>query len=132
MGMSMNSSSSDHSTISSYFSVSSPRVRPAASPPSTTFSRPVSRLLKPTPRASSVLTRPLTSTRPSVGGRIPATVRISVDLPAPLAPTTPMTLPWGTSNETCLSAFTSRITRSRRPNRSTVDLNVGRASSDVR
>ena len=39
--------------------------------------------------------------------------RISVDLPAPLAPTTPITLPCGTSNETFLTASISRTTRSR-------------------
>ena len=88
--------------------------------------------LKPTPSDSSVLTRPSTSIRPRVGGRMPATLRISVDLPAPLAPTTPSTLPCGTVNETSLSASTSRITRSRRPSRSSVLLSVGARSSDVR
>src|SRR5215212_7389860 len=130
--MSMKSSSSAKSTISSYFSASSARVSPAASPPRTTFWRPVSLRLKPTPSDSSVLTRPLTSTRPTVGGRMPATVRMSVDLPAPLAPTTPMTLPCGTSNDTFLSAWISRMTRSRRPSRSSVLLSVGARSSDVR
>ena len=79
-----------------------------------------------------MLTRPWTSTRPWFGGRIPATVRISVDLPAPLAPTTPSTWPCGTSKETSRSASISRTTRSRRPSRSTVLLNVGAESSDVR
>src|SRR3954470_20813352 len=132
IGMSMNSSSSAKSTISSYLAASSARVRPAARPPSTTFWRPVSLRLKPMPSESSVLTRPLTSTRPVVGGRMPPTVRISVDLPAPLAPTTPMTLPCGTSNETFRSASISRITRSRRPRRSSVLRSVGLFSSDVR
>jgi hypothetical protein len=88
--------------------------------------------LKPTPSASSVLTRPCTSTRPEFGGRIPATVRMSVDLPAPLAPTTPSTWPSGTSKETFLSAWISRTTFSRRPSLSTVFLSVGADSSDVR
>src|ERR671930_1103565 len=130
--MSMNSSSSANSTISSYFAASSARVRPAASPPSTTFWRPVSLRLKPTPSESSVLTRPLTSTRPLVGGRMPATVRISVDLPAPLAPTTPITLPCGTSKETLRSAGISRMIRWRRPRRSSVLRSVGAFSSDAR
>ena len=63
---------------------------------------------------------------------MPATLRMSVDLPAPLAPTTPITLPCGTVNDTSLSASISRITRSRRPRRSSVLLSVGARSSDVR
>ena len=57
---------------------------------------------------------------------------MSVDLPAPLAPTTPSTLPCGTSNDTCLSASISRMIRSRRPSRSIVLFSVGARSSDVR
>src|SRR4051794_21154035 len=130
--MSMKSSSSANSTISSYFSVRGSRVRPDPSPPSTTFSRPVSVRLKPTPNASSVLTRPCTSMRPDVGGRIPAIVRTSVDLPAPLAPTTPSTLPCSTWKETRCSASISRTIRSRRPRRLIVSASVGRFSNDVR
>ena len=74
-----------------------------------TFSRPVRFVLKPTPSASSVLTRPLTSISPLVGGRMPASARMSVDLPAPLAPTMPMTVPWVTSKLTPRSACTSRM-----------------------
>jgi hypothetical protein len=132
IGMSMNSSSSANSTISSYFSSTCSRVSPAASPPSTTLSRPLSRRLKPTPRASSVLTRPWTSTRPVVGGRIPAMARTSDDLPAPLAPMMPSTVPRGTSRFTCLTASISRITFSLRPSRTSVPLSVGRDSSDIR
>jgi hypothetical protein len=77
-------------------------------------------------------TRPWTSTRPLVGGRIPAIVRTSVDLPAPLAPTTPRTEPRGTSNETFLTALISRTIFSRRPMRSRVVLSVGVFSSAVR
>ncbi len=130
--MSMKSSSSAKATISSYFSRSCARVRPAARPPSTTFSRPLSLRLKPTPSDSSVLTRPWTSTRPVVGGRMPATVRMSVDLPAPFAPTTPSTFPCGTSNDTFFSASISRMIRSRRPSLRSVLLSVGLRSSDVR
>src|SRR3954464_6626602 len=132
IGMSMNSSSSAKSTISSYFSRSSSRRSPAARPPNVTFSRPERSRLKPTPSASSVLTWPSTVTRPLVGGRMPAIVRSSVDLPAPLAPTTPSTDPWRTSKETCLTASISRMMRSRRPSRSSVVLSVGLRSSDVR
>ena len=56
---------------------------------------------------------------------------MSVDFPAPFAPMTPSTVPCGTWKDTCLSASTSRTTRSRRPSRLTVDLSVGRFSSDV-
>ena len=69
---------------------------------------------------------------PVVGGRMPAIVRISVDLPAPLAPTTPSTVPWGTSNETPLTASISRTTRSPRPSRRTIPRSVGLRSSVVR
>src|SRR3954451_11852433 len=130
--MSMKSSSSAKATMSSYFSASCPRLRPAARPPSTTLSRPDSFLLKPTPRASSVLTRPWISTRPSLGGRMPAIVRTSVDLPAPLAPTMPSTSPCGTSKETFRPASISRTIRSRRPSRSTVERSVGARSRLVR
>src|SRR5215207_7316736 len=132
MGMSMNSSSSANATMSSYFSASCSRFRPAASPPSTTLSRPESFRLKPTPSASSVLTRPWTSTRPSLGGRIPAIVRTSVDLPAPLAPTMPRTVPCGTSKVTLRTASISRTIFSRRPSFRTVERNVGARSRLVR
>src|SRR3954464_1505314 len=130
--MSMNSSSSANSTMSSYFSSSCSRVKPAASPPSFTFWRPVRSLLKPTPSASRVLTRPWTSTRPAVGGRMPAIVRTSVDLPAPFAPMIPTTDPRRTSSDTRFTASISRTIRSRRPSRTTVDLNVGFFSREVR
>jgi len=79
--------------------------QPWASPPRTMFSRPVRFWLKPTPSASSVETRPRTSTRPCVGGRIPESARSRVDLPAPLWPMTPSTVPCGTSKETPLTAL---------------------------
>ena len=63
---------------------------------------------------------------------MPAIVRTSVDLPAPLAPTMPSTSPWGTSKLTCLTASISRTIFSRRPSLSTVELSVGARSSDVR
>ena len=58
IGMSMKSPSSANSTISSYFSSSCSVGSPAARPPSRTLSRPLRFLLKPTPSASSVETRP--------------------------------------------------------------------------
>src|SRR5918996_4109196 len=131
IGRSTKSPSSANSAISSYFAASCARVSPAASPPSTTFSRPLSWALKPTPSASSVLTRPCTSTRPSVGGRMPATVRISVDFPAPLTPTIPSTAPCGASKETSRTASMSRTVRSRLPSRRSVPLSVGCFSNVV-
>src|SRR5215207_5650615 len=130
--MSMKSPSSANLTISSYFSASCSRCRPAASPPSRTLSRPERFLLKPTPSASSVLTRPYTSIRPLVGGRMPAIVRTSVDLPAPFAPTIPSTVPCGIENETSFTAFTSRTTFSPRPRLPIIPRSVGRCSNDVR
>src|SRR5215218_5539845 len=130
--MSMNSPSSANLTISSYFSSSFSRSSPAARPPSRTLSRPDRFLLKPTPSASSVLTRPYTSIRPDVGGRIPAIVRTSVDLPAPLAPTIPSTVPCGIENETFFTASTSCTTFSPRPRLRTMPRSVGRRSNVAR
>ena len=73
-----------------------------------TFSRPVSAELKPTPSASNVETLPSISMRPFVGARMPATARMSVDLPAPLAPMTPVHWPLGTLKVTPRTARTSR------------------------
>src|SRR5680860_1429756 len=64
--------------------------------------------------------------------RIPPRVRTSVDLPAPLLPTIPKEVPSGTSNETFLTASTSRTARSPRPNRVIALLNVGVRSKVVR
>ncbi len=132
IGMSMKSPSSANSVISSYFAITSSRVRPVARPPSTTFSRPVRSFLNPTPRARRVLTRPRTSTFPSVGGRMPAIARRSVDLPAPFTPTTPSTWPCGTSKETSRTAWISRMIRCRRPRRTSVFFRVGFFSIAVR
>src|SRR5437763_15095877 len=63
---------------------------------------------------------------------MPAVVRTGVDLPAPLAPTMPTTLPCCTSNEASLSASTSRTSRSRRPRRVSVVCTVGARSKAVR
>src|SRR3954468_24004755 len=81
------------------------------------FSRPVSSRLNPTPSDSNGVTRPHTATRPAVGGRMPAIVRSSVVLPAPLRPMTPYTAPAGTWKLTPRSASISiaRFERSRSP-----------------
>ena len=63
---------------------------------------------------------------------MPAIVRTSVDLPAPLAPTMPSTVPCGTSKVTPRTASISRTIFSRRPSLSTVERSVGARSSDVR
>src|SRR5215218_8653754 len=63
---------------------------------------------------------------------MPATVRTSVDLPAPFWPITPSTVPWGTSKVTSRTASISRRIRSRRPSRSTVERRVGARSTLVR
>src|SRR5215207_3946235 len=130
--MSMKSPSPAKSAISSYFSTISLRLIPIARPPRTTFSRPDRAALNPTPRASSVLTFPRTMMRPSVGGRIPASMRISVDFPAPLAPMMPSVVPCGTTKETSRTAWTSRTARSPRPSRVMAVLKVGTRSNVVR
>ena len=58
--------------------------------------------------------RPRTMMRPCSGARMPAIVRSSVDLPAPLRPMTPSTVPFGTEKETSRSAGTRR-SDARRP-----------------
>src|SRR6185436_6616986 len=128
----MNSPSSAKSAMSSYLASTWSRVRPAARPPRTTFSWPVSSPLKPTPSARSVLTRPKTSTRPRLGGRMPAIVRRRVDFPAPLTPTTPSAVLWGMSKLTSRTALISRMIRSRRPRRMSVFFKVGFFSTAVR
>ena len=79
---------------------------PAANPPKIMLSRPDNALLKPTPRANKVEILPLTVIFPVDGGKIPAIDRISVDLPAPFAPTIPTTEPCGISRFKCLTAST--------------------------
>ena len=94
------------------------------------FSLPLSSWLNPTPSASSGVTRPLTVTRPLLGGRMPEMVRNSVDLPAPLWPMTPYTDPDGTSKLTPRSASISRVPLARWPVRSRV-LKSTDASTEV-
>ena len=69
------------------------------------LSRPVASWSRPSPAPpSSASTRPWTSTLPLVGGSTPAMIASSVDLPAPLAPTSPSREPSGTSRSIPLSA----------------------------
>ena len=87
---------------------------PAARPPKIILSRPDNALLKPTPNANKVEIRPLTVICPDVGGKIPAIERISVDLPAPFAPTIPRTEPCGISRLKFFTASTVLV-RTRSP-----------------
>src|SRR6266568_2218202 len=48
----------------------------------------------------SCTSSPHTETAPALGGMKPVIMRIVVDLPAPLGPRKPITLPFPTSNET--------------------------------
>ena len=107
--MSMKSSSSANSTISSYFAASCSRVRPGGEPAEhdvlAAGQLAVEADAEREQRADAAVD--LDAARRSAAG-CPATVRISVDLPAPLAPTTPSTVPCATSKETSLSASISR------------------------
>src|SRR5262245_34152905 len=60
------------------------------------------------PAERSAEISPRTTTRPSLGGMIPAMTRSSVDFPAPLRPSTPSTDPFGTVTDTPRSAGISR------------------------
>ncbi len=57
--------------------------------------------------SSRVISRPLKVMRPARARSMPAMVRMSEDLPAPLAPTMATMLPCGTSSETPASACAS-------------------------
>ncbi len=69
-----------------------------------TFSRPVSSGWNPAPSSSSADTRPLMRTLPFSGCWMPAIMRSNVDLPEPLWPTSPYTVPRSISSDTSLSA----------------------------
>ncbi len=63
-------------------------------------------------RAASVIDvnangRPSSFSSPASGGNAPAMILSSVDLPAPLAPTRPLTFPSTTSKLTSLRAWTA-------------------------
>ena len=51
--------------------------------------------------------RPCVVTVPLVGRWMPAMIRSRLDLPEPLWPTSPYTVPWGTVTDTPLSAQNS-------------------------
>ncbi len=63
---------------------------------------------------------------------MPGSTRISVDLPAPLAPMMPSAVPLGDVEGHVPDACTSRTARSPRPNRTMAFLNVGVRSKVVR
>ena len=48
---------------------------------------------------------PQISTWPSVGAKLPVSIRMVVDLPAPFGPKKPNTSPFDNSNETLLTAL---------------------------
>ena len=104
---------------------------PAANPPRNTLSRPDIDGLKPTPKASNVLTLPKTSMRPCEGGIIPAITRIIEDLPAPFVPITPKTWPYSTSRFTLSRARITRVCFDPRPKDLTRAFNVGLRSMAV-
>ncbi len=69
-----------------------------------TFSRPEISGWKPAPSSISAEMRPSTFTVPLVGFVMPATSLSAVLLPEPLRPMTPNVEPFGTMNETSVSA----------------------------
>ncbi len=83
---------------------SMPRIRPL----SMMFSRPVNSGLNPAPSPDSATRRPLTSTMPVVGCRMPAIMLRRVLLPAPLLPMMPRVVPGSTSKSMSCRAQKSR------------------------
>ncbi len=79
-------------------------VRPSSVPSRNTFSRPDRYGLKARPYPKRLATAPRTVTRPSVAREMPATMRSSVVLPAPLSPTMPSERPRSRLNDTSRSA----------------------------
>ena len=75
------------------------------------FSRPVKSGWKPAPSSRSEPTEPPTSSRPSVGEKMPAISRRSVVLPEPLRPMNPIDAPGSTSKDTFFSAQISSVRR---------------------
>ena len=69
-----------------------------------TFSRPEISGWKPAPSSMSAEMRPSTVTVPLVGLVMPATSLSAVLLPEPLRPITPKVEPFGTVNDTSVSA----------------------------
>ena len=61
------------------------------------------------PTSSSDATRPRSLAEPSVGSTIRDSIFSKVLFPAPLRPMIPTTSPWGTSNDTSLTAQNSSI-----------------------
>ena len=67
--------------------------------------------------------RPATETRPLVASSVPAMIRNSVLLPAPLRPIIPTTEPFGTSNDMSRSASNSECLR--RPLTASLSMSLG-------
>jgi hypothetical protein len=99
-GWSMNSPMSAKAAISSKRAAVCSRVSPEIAALRNTFSRPVNCGLKPDPSSSSAVTRPFTSTEPSVAAWVPTMRCSSVDLPEPFLPTMPTVSPRRTSKDT--------------------------------
>ena len=93
-------------TMSSNRAAVSRRDMPRSSALIAMLSRPEISGWKPAPSSSRAASRPGTSTDPDVGRTIPASSLSSVDLPEPLAPTTPSVSPAAMSNDTPESAGT--------------------------
>ncbi len=62
-------------------------------------------------RTSAVIGAPFQWTEPPFGPRTPISIRMMVVLPAPLAPTKPVTRPGTTENETSSTTVVSPKTR---------------------
>src|SRR5665811_2518065 len=108
----MKSRSPAKSTISSNLSSISFRVKPMANPPSMIFRSPDNSLSKAAPTPSR-LGRAEAYMAPLLAGVSPTIARMSVDLPEPLLPMTPMLSFSYAVNETPLSACTLRSLRDR-------------------
>ena len=121
----MNSSSSAKPTMSPNRRSVSFLVRPINEAFRYTFSRPVSSLWKPAPRASREAIRPRVVMAPAVGRRIPAISLSSVVFPEPFGPSRPSVWPSGTSTDTPLSAHNSSDRTLIRTTRSLIE--VGRS-----
>ena len=107
-GCSMNSSSSEKSTMSQSFSSAAFPVIPMYARALKMFCRPLNSGLKPAPSCIRASQRPWTSTVPVVGLMFSEMRRSSVDLPAPFRPITANMPPFGISRLTLRRAHRER------------------------
>src|SRR4051794_28304967 len=107
-GVSRNSRTSAKSTISSNLSSMVALAMPCSPAASRMFSRTERSPTNPPVISINGATPPRTSTVPSSGMSTPATSFSSVDLPCPLAPTSPMDSPGATSKDTLRRAQNDR------------------------